>query len=1095
MPLIEGLLLYLAPAIGKATLKLWLSDRPLLQAAGDGIVDLLRKRGENYATIDATDRLFRNLTSEVAERLQRTIEIEFPNLAESDVDAAIRAVAGVLGSVDLSSAVLRSDLESKGLERVVRESAGDVISSLGGDASALAGLVLRESCAYVVAIAGKLPDFQVASTRELLKRTSQLTEELTRVMDVVTAMRSRADGDAEAANFETQYRRAVSRRLDRMQLFGVRFVGAGAREPEISVAYVTLTSTRDGGKSVDVDSAMSGLTRIVVRGEAGSGKTTLLQWLAIRAAGRDFSSSLTAWNERLPFYLTLREHSRGEFPPPERFVASIAPNLVGMMPSGWAHSRLKAGALVLIDGVDEVPAASRPALFEWLRGLIGDFPESVFVMSSRPAALDAAMARSTARDDLARIGFQQIALEPMSIADSEALISQWHQAVSRDLVDSAIQERLEWYERELIRVLRDKPAVRSLVSNPLLCSMICVLNWDRQQRLPDNRMELYGLALDTLIDARDAERRIQAARLDELDRQAKITLLDGIAYWMMLNGETEASRPDVETQVAVLLKRLSRVPSGANEVLQELLERSGVIRQPQAGVVDFIHRTFLEFMAARAAIQSNDLGVLANKARDDAWRETIVFAVGHAAGRTRDHLVSKLLKTPFFSLKGRSLEADVTAACCLETASHDLDPELLLQLRRCATNLFPPKLVEVARILAPAAALQPDLLSGHVTAGEEAVAACIRCAAIVGGETMLRIIESYASVPGDKVWEELVAAWTAFDANVYFERIVRLRADQCIGKLRLADLDPEALLYFRLAVSKGSRSAEALEMDIRDFVESHEVRLGDETYGETVAGEIAKKMERRVRRVTERDAKRLAELSSTRGLALGTCEAGVLPAVAQLPHLCRLKCSPMNYGDLASLSICLELSELAVTGLSIHSNSRQICDLRPLNSLGELRVLEVTHIAGEGFLPRSTGIRSLRLAYVPDSVVSQIIQYSSQLLSLHLQLAAIHGQLDLSAFDNLREIDLYVERFSSPLRLPASIKELRIQTAVVNLEDCGRLTELTHISLNDVKELNFADALFSSDHLTSVFLNRVSSEVKAIVRQFGERCGFQVYDA
>jgi predicted NACHT family NTPase len=145
--------------------------------------------------------------------------------------------------------------------------------------------------------------------------------------------------------------------------------------------------------------------------------------------------------------------------------------------------------------------------------------------------------------------------------------------------------------------------------------MMCVLNWDRQQRLPDNRMQLYGLALEMLIDARDAERGVRAARLAELDRPAKEALLDGLAYWMMRNGATEADRNDVATQVGILLQRLSKIPQSAEQVLQELLERSGVLRQPQIDVIDFIHRTFLEYMAARAAVTAGDLGLLCTRPR------------------------------------------------------------------------------------------------------------------------------------------------------------------------------------------------------------------------------------------------------------------------------------------------------------------------------------------------------------------------------------------------------------------------------------------------------------------------------------------------
>ena len=174
MALLENLPLHLGPALARTVLKLWLPEKPLTLAATDGVIDILKKRGEAFATVDATDRLFRNLASEIAVRLQRTIDIEFQSLPESDRDAAVLAVAEVFRRLDLSSDLMRANLNALGLEQLAKPQAQTLFNSLGGDAKALAELILRETAAYAVTLAGKLPDFQVAATRELLKRTSEL---------------------------------------------------------------------------------------------------------------------------------------------------------------------------------------------------------------------------------------------------------------------------------------------------------------------------------------------------------------------------------------------------------------------------------------------------------------------------------------------------------------------------------------------------------------------------------------------------------------------------------------------------------------------------------------------------------------------------------------------------------------------------------------------------------------------------------------------------------------------------------------------------------------------------------------------------------
>jgi energy-coupling factor transporter ATP-binding protein EcfA2 len=1080
MALLETLTLGLGPALAKAVLKLWLPEKSLSLAVGDGVVEILKKRGEQFATVDATDRLFRNLASEVAERLYRTIEIEFPRLPESDRDAAVLAVADVFQRLDLSRDMMRADLNAAGLEQIARPEAKKLFASLGGDAQALAELVLRESAAYAVTVAGKLPDFQVAATRELLKRTGELMEELTRVLDIVGSMREQAGRNDVASGFETQYRRAISHRLDRMQLFGVRLVGAGAREPEISVAYVTLTSAHQRStKSSDVDSSLASLTRVVVRGEAGSGKTTLLQWLAIRAARTDFTGVLESWNARMPLYISLRDYTSASFPPPEEFVASIAPNLVALMPAGWVQGVLAGGALVLIDGVDEVPAAKRGDLFDWLRDLVADFPESTIILSSRPAALDAKGPGGTAMQRLAKLGFEQITLEPLSLADSEALISQWHRAVGRDLVeDEEVTLRLERYERDLIRVLHDRPVIRSLASNPLLCAMICVLNWDRQQRLPDNRMELYGLALEMLIDARDADRKIKAARLSELDRSSKEALLDGIAYWMMRNGASEADRSEVESQIASLIQRLARVPQNAGEVLQELLERSGVLREPQSGIVDFVHRTFLEYMAARAAVAAGDLGLLADKAREDGWRETIVFAAGHAQGLQRDQMIAKLLKTPFFALRGRSVEADVTAACCLETASANLDPALLDRLRACAKNLFPPRNVETARVLGPAANLAPSLLKGHQNSGENAVAACIRCASIVGGDRMLDVVETYADYPGERVWMELITAWTAFDPDEYQQRVIRKRTEQNIGGIKLPELDADSARCLQLLVVKGmhDKSSEELSKAIKRFVADRSLSIGGRVYeNEDLAEHTANRggvlssfwRSRRefapapTKRVTALDAMRIANISSLRCLRLRTSDPGVIEAICGLPSLQELHCSPANPEEIVSL---LKLQAL----VKLHIDGFREFDLRPLAQCAALKRLKVD-FATALRLPVGLLLDELDLTFVPLPAISELKLFPS-LTQVRVHVDELPGDFDLTYLNQLRNLQI-IARKPFTIKLPSSLEKLDLSDSPsIEIANAAELIKLKELTLFSNATLTRARCLLELPSLKAVFL-------------------------
>jgi hypothetical protein len=61
------------------------------------------------------------------------------------------------------------------------------------------------------------------------------------------------------------------------------------------------------------------------------------------------------------------------------------------------------------------------------------------------------------------------------------------------------------------------------------------------------------------------------------------------------------------------LPRLAHLKETPAALIQELLERSGVLREPEHDHVDFIHRTFMEYMGARAGVAMNYYGLMVDR--------------------------------------------------------------------------------------------------------------------------------------------------------------------------------------------------------------------------------------------------------------------------------------------------------------------------------------------------------------------------------------------------------------------------------------------------------------------------------------------------
>ena len=361
----------------------------------------------------------------------------------------------------------------------------------------------------------------------------------------------------------------------------------------------------------------------------------MLQWLAVTSARKNFDGALEDWYGGVPFFIQLRRYAGQELPRPEEFVVAVAPAEADRMPQGWVHRQLDNGrALILVDGVDELSDDDRRRARNWLLDLTASFEQARFVVTSRPTTPEAWLSDT---------GFRHCTLQPMTLDDVESFVTHWHDAIRSALPGPAEQARLDRMSTRLMGTLRDRPQVRSLATNPLLCAMICALHRERSEQLPEDRMELYRVALELLLDRRDVERRVPPDELGLTLKEKQIFLRD-LAYWLLLNNYVDAEQKAVVERLKRKLPSMQRLQlHSATAILRYLLERSGIPRIPVVGRVDFIHRTFPEYLAAEEVIEQDNIGLLIQNADSAQWREVIILAAGHAALRQRETLLRGLL--------------------------------------------------------------------------------------------------------------------------------------------------------------------------------------------------------------------------------------------------------------------------------------------------------------------------------------------------------------------------------------------------------------------------------------------------------------------
>lgn len=762
-------------AVVKTACKIWLKDNAIAADAAVGVVEIIQAKVSDVREQKRVRRLFEDLEERVADNVLSCLDVEFGNVPQHDREAAALAAADTLDKAKLTNRNLfAADLDATRLFRAVKPRGRRFTDSLSQDATELWERILRDCCAYVVEVANSLPGFEVGVFGELLSRQKEIMRQVDQRFDRLPMQL----GGAGAETFEPTYLRLVAKQLDKVELFGVTVSDRVGNYP-LSVAYVSL-SIRGSARADDpsfsglhegmakperrvtsIEEALATTTRAFIRGEAGSGKTTLLQWLAVRCSRRDFDGPIRDWNDCVPLFIRLRRYSGVELPTPEKFLHDVAGSIAHTMPLNWVHDLLRTGrAVVLVDGVDELPEKQRRRAREWLRELLVSYPKARYVVTSRPAA--------AAESWLDKEDFEALEIQPMTMADIDALVSHWHAALAEGVTSATDVARIDQSRHALTQAIRTRRHLRMLTVSPLMTAMICALHLDRRMQLPNDRVELYSIALEMLLERRDTEREIRASDVT-MTRGDKMLILEDLAYWLVRNGWSNASEERVLERLADKLAIMHRVQTEPGDVLKHLLDRSGLLRMPVDGQIDFVHKTFQEFLAARAAVAADDIGVLAQNAHDDQWREVILMAVAHGRAPQTEELLAAVLHRADEETDWQHV-LRALAVGCIQHAPQ-LPAELHQRLQQVATDLLPPKQMSQAVALAAAGDLVLELLSGYKGYTAQESAATIRMAATIGGDHAMSVIADCAN-NNRKVRDEVERAWPKFDPERYARDVI-----------------------------------------------------------------------------------------------------------------------------------------------------------------------------------------------------------------------------------------------------------------------------------------------------------------------------------
>ncbi|MCY2987741.1 MAG: SUMF1/EgtB/PvdO family nonheme iron enzyme [Planctomycetota bacterium] len=400
--------------------------------------------------------------------------------------------------------------------------------------------------------------------------------------------------------------------------------------------------------------------RLLVVGDPGMGKTTFVRRVAYALCQTRLGETPDAAQTRLgvadrtfPVLLRLNElaqhlgRCRTQAGAPATataaawlpyFLAAVSADSSWGLDETFFRRQLEGGlCTVLLDGLDEAPdRIIREQLCTLIDQAAMAYRGCRWVVTSRPAANAGAAVLPT---------FTHAEIDPLSDAAIETFLSRWCAALYADSPDSASQ-----HLAELLEALRARPDIRRMARNPVMLTALAVVHWN-ERRLPEQRAELYESIIRWLSRSRE-----QRPGREKAERT--VQLLQELALAMQNHPEglrTQVPKRWAAERLAPAWAAGGQSATDAIDTAQQFLEAeeldSGIV-VARGSELQFWHRTFQEFLAARAIAGRTDEGQRQllwgppPRLYAPEWREVVLLLSGilHQHGPDKvDALVGSLI--------------------------------------------------------------------------------------------------------------------------------------------------------------------------------------------------------------------------------------------------------------------------------------------------------------------------------------------------------------------------------------------------------------------------------------------------------------------
>ncbi len=369
---------------------------------------------------------------------------------------------------------------------------------------------------------------------------------------------------------------------------------------------------------IDIEALLGRQDTVLLRGEPGMGKTTLVRHLAYMVVHGQAKPGLQGYLPVLVFLKDLWPLFEKELNARNdgiKFEAMLGPyfNKIDCpLGADIVKDYIKQGrAILLIDGLDEVPDHLRGPLVEKIARFRSKNKGNRFLLTGRPHGINGLV--------MERFGKFLQDIEPLDHQKIADFITDWFREVCGKAKGIAEKTSVE-----LIGDISTNEYVSVFVQNPLLLTAVCILYQDNK-KLPDQRADLYGRVVDNLLCKRfsDPADPDNVPRLEAFLMRLAFVMQEKHLKHMEPYGAKELLKQFYPKKDK---EENSEYNCRIGRLFDDIEPNCGLLKRQSGGDVEFFHLTFQEFMAARYMIDKNlDFK---KYLPDPWWDETILLYAG-----------------------------------------------------------------------------------------------------------------------------------------------------------------------------------------------------------------------------------------------------------------------------------------------------------------------------------------------------------------------------------------------------------------------------------------------------------------------------------